>query len=86
MGRRVLRRHIWGYIVCLCLKKGTPGLNELKVTKIDALQNENDIFPRVGEIRVCWHYIALQFELRIKHVFMKCNFRSGKHAITVSTY
>ena len=29
MGRRVLRRHIWGYSVCLCPIKGTPGLNEL---------------------------------------------------------
>ena len=29
MGRRVLRRHIWGYAVCLCPIKGTPGLNEL---------------------------------------------------------
>ena len=25
----VLRRHIWGYAVCLCPIKGTPGLNEL---------------------------------------------------------
>ena len=29
MGRRVLRLHIWGYTVCLCPIKGTPGLNEL---------------------------------------------------------
>ena len=29
MGRRVLRRPIWGYSVCLCPIKGTPGLNEL---------------------------------------------------------
>ena len=28
-GSRVLRRHIWGYAVCLCPTKGTPGLNEL---------------------------------------------------------
>ena len=28
MGRRVLRRLIWGYAVCLCPTKGTPGLNE----------------------------------------------------------
>ena len=26
---RVLRRHIWGYTVCLCPTKGTPGLSEL---------------------------------------------------------
>ena len=32
MGRRVLRRHIWGYTVCLCPIKRTPGLNELKST------------------------------------------------------
>ena len=31
MGRRVLRRHIWGYSVCLCPIKGTPGLNEIIV-------------------------------------------------------
>ena len=31
MGRRVLRRHIWGYSVCLCPIKGTPGLNELSL-------------------------------------------------------
>ena len=30
MGRRVLGRHIWGYSVCLCPIKGTPGLYELK--------------------------------------------------------
>ena len=30
MGRRVLRRHIWDYSVCLCPIKGTPGLNELR--------------------------------------------------------
>ena len=29
MGRRILRRHIWGYVVCLCPIKGTPGLKEL---------------------------------------------------------
>ena len=31
MGRRVLRRHIWGFSLCLCPIKGTPGLNELKI-------------------------------------------------------
>ena len=34
MGRRVLRRHIMGYTVCLCPTKGTPGLNELNQTVI----------------------------------------------------
>ena len=29
-GTRVLRRHIWGYSVCLCPIKGTPGLSELR--------------------------------------------------------
>ena len=40
MGRRVLRRHIWSYAVCLCPIKGTPGLNELK---------ETVIFPKMSE-------------------------------------
>ena len=30
MGRRVLRRHICGYAVCLCPIKGTPGLYKLR--------------------------------------------------------
>ena len=30
MGCPILRRHIWGYAVCLCPIKGMPGLNELK--------------------------------------------------------
>ena len=34
MGRRVLRRHTWGYSVCLCPIKGTPGLNELRIIKV----------------------------------------------------
>ena len=29
MGRRVLRRHIWGYSDCLCSIKKTPGLSGL---------------------------------------------------------
>ena len=29
MGRRILRRHIWGFAVCLCPTKRMPGLNEL---------------------------------------------------------
>ena len=32
MGRRVLRRHIWGYSVCLCPIKGMPGLKWAKYT------------------------------------------------------
>ena len=39
MGRRVLRRHIWGYSVCLCPIKRTPVLNELStepIVKIEA--------------------------------------------------
>ena len=35
MGRRILRRHIWDYAVCLCPIKGTPGLYEL--THLDFL-------------------------------------------------
>ena len=30
MGCQILRRHIWGYAVCLCPIKRMPGLNELK--------------------------------------------------------
>ena len=29
MGRRGLRHQIWGYTVCLCTIKMTPGLNDL---------------------------------------------------------
>ena len=39
MGRRVLRRHIWDYAVCLCPTKRTPGLNELS----GVLQNHGNI-------------------------------------------
>ena len=39
MGRRVLRRHIWGYSVCLCPTKGTPGLNELSELRRDKKQS-----------------------------------------------
>ena len=42
MGRRILRRHIWGYSVCLCPIKGTPGLKELKES-----HKENLIFALV---------------------------------------
>ena len=47
MGRRVLRRHTWGYSVCLCSIKGTPGVNELNcivIVKImtDILLNADD--------------------------------------------
>ena len=34
MGRRVLRRHIWGYSVCLCPIKGALGLNELNALDV----------------------------------------------------
>ena len=48
IGRGILRRHIWGYSVCLCPIKGTLGLNEsillrfflhLKVTDSLAVSN-----------------------------------------------
>ena len=29
MGRLVLRRHIWGYTICLCPTKRMPGVYEL---------------------------------------------------------
>ena len=32
-GRRDLRCHIWGYAVCLCPTKRTPGLYELRITR-----------------------------------------------------
>ena len=38
MGRRILRRLIWGYSVCLCPIKGTPGLNEFSVKYQHILQ------------------------------------------------
>ena len=34
MGRRVLRRHIWGYSVGLCPIKRTPGLYRLMSRKM----------------------------------------------------
>ena len=37
MGRRVLRRHIWGYSVCLCPIKGTSGLYGLKAVSSSLL-------------------------------------------------
>ena len=40
MGRRVLRRHIRGYSVCLCPTKMTLGLYELK-TPIYVLQKDD---------------------------------------------
>ena len=39
MGRRVLRRHIWGYSVCLFPIKGTPGLYELRQIMIISVIN-----------------------------------------------
>ena len=39
MGRRV---HMWGYAVCLCPTKRTPGLNELNAkSTIDSLDSGN---------------------------------------------
>ena len=43
MGRRVLLRHIWGYSVCLCSIKGTPGLNELS----------NHLFHKLNNLKFC---------------------------------
>ena len=39
MGRHVLRRHIWGYTVCLCPTKGMPGLNELNAPEYKLIGN-----------------------------------------------
>ena len=45
MGRRVLRRHIWGYSVCQCPIKRTPwGLNELKTRLPYMVGNPEDMF------------------------------------------
>ena len=45
MGRRILRRHIWGYSGCLCPIKGTPGLNELiKQTRIPFSHESTQIY------------------------------------------
>ena len=50
MGRRVLRRHIWGYSVCLCPTKGTPGLNELRaVSKLmGKVMGHTEVWYRTG--------------------------------------
>ena len=37
MGHGVLRRHIWGYTVCLCPIKRTPGLYELNPIVINVM-------------------------------------------------
>ena len=61
MGRRVLRRHIWGYSVCLCPIKGTPGLNELN--------------QAASAVHI--HTIALtctsMYRMRASHIFDKLN-------------
>ena len=43
-----LRCHIWGYSVCLCLIKGTPGLNELKAANAVNLSQSPGGFHKVS--------------------------------------
>ena len=56
MGRRVLRRHTWGYSVCLCPIKRTPGLYGLT----DVKKISTKIF-RIGP------YLLYQTAFRIKN-------------------
>ena len=46
MGRRVLRRHIWGYSVCLCPIKRTQGLYGLKFQTLNQICTD----PQVREV------------------------------------
>ena len=39
MGCRVLRLLIWGFTVCLCPTKGTPGLNESTLVIVVILES-----------------------------------------------
>ena len=70
--RRRTRRHIWGYSVCLCPIKGTPGLNELisvgdivklklYVRKRDYNLCENKVADQLcsnctADLRLCFRY------------------------------
>ena len=48
MGRRVLRRPFWGYSVCQCPTKGTPGLYELRIVAL--FRREDYVLKTVGII------------------------------------
>ena len=51
MGRHVLLRRIWGYAVCLCPTKGTPGLNELNHYADRGLQDKNAVLVGKNPIK-----------------------------------
>ena len=57
MGRHVLQRHIWGYSVCLCPIKGTPGLNEL-IQSLPYLSDERKPYKRaiIGQTALHGHH------------------------------
>ena len=59
MGRRVLRRHFWGYSVCLCPIKRTPGLYGLSAF---------GLFVRLIALLLCVHDKQLR-SCRDGHLF-----------------
>ena len=61
MGRRILRRHIWGYSVCQCPTKGTPGLNKLNMIKTEPLASEMFFFEIVDDWQ--WRQRHLSYKL-----------------------
>ena len=84
MGRRVMRRHIWGYTVCLCLIKRTPGLNELKKKKfnlcISASPWQNLLCWQATLFRskriILWIHCSQSFVLC--HAMPRCNNHESK--------
>ena len=66
MGRRVLRRHIWGYSVCLCPIKGTPGLNKLKaVNTFPRLVKQNYLSFAEIQNKILLETVHLTTEMQI---------------------
>ena len=90
-----MRRPIWGYAVCLCPIKGTPGLNELKifVTLVNACLSYTEFYffdlPYIRpyfvvvimntEFLACF-YLMLRYTLREMHVLLD---QMYKHANTL---
>ena len=80
MGHRILRCHIWGYAVCLCPIKGTPGLNELRDSKAPAVSSGGLLSPSsfvllksfkaIKVFKTQAHYEAFSFLLQSTYIFI----------------